>query len=75
MHSDVLMTGIELMLAGMGTVILFLTLLILATTAMSYLLARWSLEEASAVSEEELVAISAAVHRHRHRGKRVDGDS
>jgi len=60
--------GLELMVAGMGTVFVFLTLLIFATTGMSALVRRFTpapAPEASGVSEEEVAAIAAAVARHR----------
>lgn len=41
MRGDIVSQGIELMLYGMGTVVLFLALLVLATTAMSGLLGRY----------------------------------
>jgi oxaloacetate decarboxylase gamma subunit len=62
--------GLELMVAGMGTVFVFLSLLIVATTGMSALVRRFAtapapIPEAAAVSEEEVAAITAAVARHR----------
>lgn len=41
MQGDIVEQGIELMLYGMGTVVLFLALLVLATTAMSKLITRF----------------------------------
>jgi oxaloacetate decarboxylase gamma subunit len=41
MQGDIVAQGIELMLYGMGTVVLFLALLVLATTAMSNLITRF----------------------------------
>ena len=70
--------GLVLMLVGMGTVFVFLTLLVLAVATMSRLLARLpdsvtTLESVAprpqggnAADDRTLVAvISAAVHRHR----------
>lgn len=71
--------GVEIMLFGMGTVIAFLTLLVLAMGAMTWLLGQFyptpqspalpdsaaTPEENQRVSEELLAVISAAVHRHR----------
>lgn len=65
MQGDVLSAGVELMLVGMGTVFVFLTLLVLAMTAMSALIQRY-LPDYDA-NAEELAAIASAVHRHRQR--------
>ena len=78
MQDQIINQGVELMLYGMGTVVLFLALLVVATGVMSRLLARY-LPEAEPVAapppqrtahpaqpDAELVAvITAAVHRHR----------
>jgi oxaloacetate decarboxylase gamma subunit len=78
MRDQIINQGVELMLYGMGTVVLFLAVLVVATGAMSRLLARY-LPEAEPVTtpppqrtaraaqpDAELVAvITAAVHRHR----------
>ena len=66
--------GLSLMLVGMGTVFLFLTVLVLATTAMSKLVARFtpvltdSPGAEGAVRPEEVAAITAAIAQHRRRG-------
>lgn len=81
MQGDIVDQGIELMLFGMGTVVIFLTLLILATSLMSWFLARFFPEVETpvlntgqgaqaappqAVDQARLVAvITAAIHRHR----------
>ncbi|MCZ6643101.1 MAG: OadG family transporter subunit [Gammaproteobacteria bacterium] len=65
MQGDVLSAGVELMLVGMSTVFVFLTLLVIATTAMSAAIQRFLPTDAA--SPEELAAITAAVHRHRQR--------
>jgi oxaloacetate decarboxylase gamma subunit len=71
--NDPLATGLELMLVGMGTVFVFLTLLVLATAAMSTLIARLApvpqAEAATGASDDELAAITAALHLHRRRGR------
>ncbi len=65
MQGDVLSAGVELMLVGMSTVFVFLTLLVVATTGMSAAIQRFL--PADAASPEELAAITAAVHQHRQR--------
>lgn len=68
MNIELFEQGLELMLAGMGTVFVFLTLLVFATTAMSALVQRFQPApalEPDGVSEEEVAAISAAIARHR----------
>lgn len=74
--------GIELMLYGMGTVVVFLSLLVAATAAMSRLVTRYFPEpqlllerapqppagQAGPVHDPEIVAVvTAAVHRYRAR--------
>ena len=77
MQGDIVSQGFELMLYGMGTVVLFLALLVAATTAMSAAVARFFPEAAPVASaraqapaaspgNDELVAvISAAIQQHR----------
>ena len=78
MQQDIVGQGVELMLYGMGTVVVFLALLVVATTAMSAFVGRYFPEaekaavaagkSVSAPADNELVAvISAAVHQHRGR--------
>lgn len=65
---NMLNAGLELMLAGMGTVFLFLTLLVGATMLMSSLVQRFFVPASTLdtdPSSEELAAISAAIHQHR----------
>jgi oxaloacetate decarboxylase gamma subunit len=79
---DILSQGVELMLYGMGTVVVFLALLVASTMAMSRLVTRHfpepeapavaaptrSAGAAGAADDAELIAvISAAIHRHRNR--------
>lgn len=66
--------GFNLMLIGMGTVYLFLTLLVFCTQLMSRLVARYfpeavppPLPPPDRRQDEVLAAVSAAVHHHRHR--------
>jgi oxaloacetate decarboxylase (Na+ extruding) subunit gamma len=66
---ELVVQGLELMLVGMGTVFLFLTALVLATIAMSRLVARFTpaavVADTDTVSSEEVAAISAAIAMHR----------
>ena len=59
-----LIEGFELMLAGMGTVFVFLTALVAATSLMSHLVQRLQASSDSA-DPEEIAAISAALTQHR----------
>ena len=64
--------GLNLALYGMGTVFVFLTLLVLATMVMSWLVAP---KETAAVvalpidlaGDRKIAAITAAIHQHRNR--------
>lgn len=54
------------MLVGMGTVFVFLTILVLAMTTMSAIAIRFQPEAAvDGASDEEVAAISAAIAQHR----------
>jgi oxaloacetate decarboxylase gamma subunit len=67
MGSELIDQGLTLMLAGMGTVFVFLTVLVIAMTLMSKLIVRFTVPAASAdVSDEEVAAISAAIFKHRN---------
>ncbi len=67
--NNLMLAGLELMLVGMGTVFVFLTLLVGATTLMSRIVVRIAPPTVTpgtgGPSEEELVAISAAINLHR----------
>jgi oxaloacetate decarboxylase gamma subunit len=65
MRDELLSQGIELMLAGMGVVFVFLTLLVAATTLMSRIVMRLQSPGMSPASEDEIAAITAAIARHR----------
>ena len=66
MDVTLLEQGAQLMLVGMGTVFVFLALLVLATTGMSHVVMRLMPEPAAdAISAEEVAAISAAIIKHR----------
>ncbi len=56
--------GLTLMLAGMGTVFTFLTVLVFAMSMMSYVVKRLQIV-ATDPTDEEVAAISAAITRHR----------
>ncbi len=56
--------GLTLMLAGMGTVFTFLTVLVFAMSLMSTIVKRLQIV-ATDPSDEEVAAISAAIARHR----------
>jgi oxaloacetate decarboxylase gamma subunit len=81
-QGDIVSQGFELMLYGMGTVVVFLTLLVASTTAMSRLVTRYfpqpevspvaSLDRpagqpAPADNAELIAVIGAAIQRYRNR--------
>ena len=76
-EANLISQGFELLLFGMGTVIVFLTLLVFATFGMSALVMRYSppprtpepgASSGSPVSDDTLLAvITAAVHKYRSR--------
>ena len=62
--------GITLMLVGMGTVFVFLTLLVAAMTVMSSVVQRLSpAPGAGEATDEEIAAITAAIAQHRNKNK------
>ncbi|SMF07844.1 oxaloacetate decarboxylase, gamma subunit [Alteromonadaceae bacterium Bs31] len=77
MKENLWQQGLDLMLYGMGTVFVFLTLLVICTILMSTLLRRFLGEEpepvvarvdtasAESVSPKTLAVIQAAIHAHR----------
>jgi len=67
MQTTLLDKGIELMLVGMGTVFVFLTLLVIMMTVMAQVITRLTPAAEEAVSDEEVAAISAAIAQHRNR--------
>jgi oxaloacetate decarboxylase gamma subunit len=67
MQSTLLDKGIELMLVGMGTVFVFLTLLVIMMTVMAQVITRLTPAAEEAVSDEEVAAISAAIAQHRNK--------
>ena len=80
MQDNLMQQGVELMLFGMGTVFLFLAVLIVATTLMSFLIQRFfpakpllvpaAVNSGAATNDDQLIAvIGAAIHKFRSRHK------
>jgi len=77
--TELMSKGIELMLAGMGIVFLFLAMLVLAINMMSALIQRFFPEApnlagtvttlSSGIDKNIIAAITAAVHQHRSKHK------
>ena len=67
MQPTLLDQGVTLMLVGMGTVFVFLTLLVVAMTGIASIIKRLSPATAEGVSDEEVAAITAAVATHRRK--------
>ncbi|MCG6542339.1 OadG family protein [Pseudomonas sp. KSR10] len=77
--SELLLEGVELMLFGLGSVFIFLVLLIVCIRLMSFLISRFdsapttqpaSIKSAAVTAEMDadlLAAIQAAIHQHRAR--------
>jgi oxaloacetate decarboxylase gamma subunit len=65
MEESLLELGAMLMIAGMGTVFVFLTALVGAMSLMSAAVRRFQPAVTDEVTQEELAAIAAAIHRHR----------
>ena len=66
MSANLLNEGLILMVAGMGTVFVFLTVLVVAMTFMSRIAIRLQPSASPAVaSDDEIAAIGAALARHR----------
>jgi oxaloacetate decarboxylase gamma subunit len=70
MEENLFNQGVTLMLAGMGTVFVFLGLLVAAMTAMAAVVARnGGAPAAAGPSEAEIAAIGAAIRKHRQRSR------
>ena len=67
MQATILDQGITLMLVGMGTVFVFLSLLVAAMTAMAGIIKRITPVAEQGVSDEEVAAITAAITQHRNK--------
>ena len=65
MENQLLAQGVELMLVGMGTVFLFLTLLVIATTLMSRLVMHFQPAADEDCDSDEIAAIAAAIAAYR----------
>ena len=65
MQSSLIEQGVELMLVGMGTVFVFLTLLVGAMSVMAGIVRRQTPVSPAAVSDEEIAAVTAAIAQHR----------
>jgi len=65
-QNELINEGLTLMLAGMGTVFVFLTVLVIAMTLMSRLVARFQpAREGAGTGDDEIAAIAAAITEHR----------
>lgn len=66
MQGSLFNQGVTLMLAGMGTVFVFLTVLVIAMSLMSTVLSRRGRGDGGGIDDDEIAAISAAIAKHRH---------
>ena len=67
MQPTLLDQGVTLMLVGMGTVFVFLSLLVIAMTGIASIIRRLSPTVAVGVSDEEVAAITVAIATHRRK--------
>ena len=67
MEATLLNQGLTLMLVGMGTVFVFLTLLVMAMSSMAAIVKRLAPAVDAGVSDEEIAAITAAIAMHRRK--------
>jgi oxaloacetate decarboxylase gamma subunit len=65
MQASYLDQGVTLMLVGMGTVFVFLTVLVMAMSAMTAIVRRFTPQVETLASDEEIAAITAAIAQHR----------
>ncbi len=66
MQNELINEGLTLMLAGMGTVFVFLTVLVIAMTLMSRLVTRLQpTTDSAGTADDEIAAIAAAIAEHR----------
>ena len=68
MQASLFEQGVTLMLVGMGTVFVFLTLLVMAMTGMASVIRSLNPTAEESASDEEVAAITAAIaiHRRKH---------
>ena len=67
MQNELINEGLTLMLAGMGTVFVFLTVLVVMMTLMSRLIMRFQpAPDIAGPTDDEVAAIAAAVIRHQN---------
>ena len=67
MQATLMDQGVTLMLVGMGTVLVFLTLLVVMISVMAQLITRLTPVVEEGVSDEEVAAITAAIAQHRNK--------
>ena len=67
MEATILDQGVTLMLVGMGTVFVFLSLLVMGMSAMAGIIKRLTPVAEQGVSDEEVAAITAAITQHRNK--------
>lgn len=68
MQNELIYEGLTLMLAGMGTVFVFLTTLVIAMTLMARLVGKFQESADSAdATDDEIAAIAAAITQHRRK--------
>ena len=66
MQNDLINEGLTLMLAGMGTVFVFLTVLVIAMTLMARLVSQFQpAKDVADAGDDEIAAIAAAITEHR----------
>jgi oxaloacetate decarboxylase gamma subunit len=65
MQASYLDQGVTLMLVGMGTVFVFLTVLVFAMSAMAAIVRRLAPQAEAVASDEEVAAVTAAIAQHR----------
>ncbi len=68
MQNELINEGLTLMLAGMGTVFVFLTMLVIVMTLMSRLVMRFQpVPDTPDAGDDEVAAIAAAITEHRRK--------
>ncbi len=67
MQATLINQGVTLMLVGMGTVFVFLTLLVVMMSVTALLIRRLTPAAEDGASDEEVAAITAAITQHRNR--------